>query len=494
MKWIFKQYRVLFGRVLFCFKIIWLLLAFLQISSGLSFAGAKKVNILIRMMDTQDQWFRNRIIPAAEKELGVKINAITYNRLSDIEEMVRLEKKSGKHTIALIKTEMSQVRTMVRLGYVLPLNDIIDPVKLKKEMAEYSDNAVNFATINGKVYYVPRKLETNTFLYKKSKLKEAINRWPLLAKQINEMFKKHNGYGLPSDYELETDPGLWDWYDLAVVSFCWSHTKGEFGLTMPRMVHRGRNYGGTTIELLTKLYQINGSNKDILAMDTQPVLDLFEWESFYVENNLYNNSMWIQRWSGGDIWGGFASGQVYGAFMHQVDAFSIHERYLKDPLDLGVAIMPGGASMELDKKGKPVRLGGHVSNFAGWWWGIPVTTPDAKLSYDIARFITSYKIHLEECLKFGMIPIRKDISEKIDKKMLEPWKRNILKTAMLQYASGTRVLPLDKDFSKISSIWRKAWFNIVTKKQYSDNGDGVDINTIKKRLKLYSRQCKDILQ
>jgi len=65
---------------------------------------------------------------------------------------------------------------------------------------------------------------------------------------------------------------------------------------------------------------------------------------------------------------------------------------------------------------------------------------------------------------------------------------------MLQYASGTRVLPLDKDFSKISSVWRKAWFNIVTKKQYSDNGEGVDVNIIKKRLKLYSRQCKDILQ
>ena len=488
MKWIFKQYRILLGRVLFCFKIIGLLLFFIQTANGLSFAGAKKVNILIRMMDTQDQWFRNRILPAAEKKLGVKINAITYNRLSDIENMVRLEKKSGKHTIGLIKTEMSEVHPMVRLGYILSLDDIIDPVQLKKDMEEYSDRAINFGTINGKVYYVPRKLETNTFLYKKSKLKEAMNRWPVLAKQINEMFKKHNGYGLPRGYELEDEPALWDWYDLAVVSFCWSHTKGEFGLTMPRMVHRGRNYGGTTIELLTKLYQINGSNKDILAMDTQPVLDLFEWESFYVENNLYNSSMWIQRWSGGDIWAGFASGQVYGAFMHQVDAFSIHERYLKDPLDLGVAIMPKGASMELDEKGQPVRSGKHVSNFAGWWWGIPVTTPDAKLSYDIARFITSYKIHFEECLKFGMIPIRKDISKKIDNKMLEPWKRDVLKTAMLQYASGTGILPLNKDFSRISSIWRKAWFNIVTKKQYSDNGEGIDVNTIKKRLKQYSRQ------
>jgi hypothetical protein len=45
---------------------------------------------------------------------------------------------------------------------------------------------------------------------------------------------------------------------------------------------------------LTKLFQANGTAEDFFAMTTDPVLDVFEWEAFYVDNGLYNPAMWEQ--------------------------------------------------------------------------------------------------------------------------------------------------------------------------------------------------------
>jgi len=453
---------------------------------------AKEMIVLIRMMDIQDKWFRSTLIPEAEKELGIKLKVVTYNKLSDIETMVNLEKQSGKKTIGLIKTELTEVNPMVSLGNMLPLENIVGPDALKKDMGEYLDRAVDFGTINGKIYYIPRKLEANTFLFLKSKVKDAVANWKPLKNDINKMFKEQNGYGLPSGYNLESDPNKWDWFDLAVCSYYWAHTKGNDYLTLPRMAHRGKDYGGTTNELMTKIYQAGGTAKDFFAMNTDPVLDMFEWESFYVDNHLYNPGMWEQSWSGGGIWKAFASGQVYAAFMHQIDAFFIHggtdpslSGYLVNPDDMGVAIMPSGASLELDSSGKPVRIGKHASNFCGWWWGVPVTSPYPETSYKLARFITSKKMHKRECSRFGMMPVRKDIFKNLNNTFKEAWMREVFSTASAQYKAGVEGPPIHKNYASMTSILRKAWFDIVTKKGYSKNGKGVDRAYISEKLKHY---------
>jgi len=460
-------------------------------------AQVKEISILIRMMDIQDQWFRQKLVPKAQEELGIKINVATFNKIKDIETMVRFEKESGKKTIALVKTAQQEVHPMVSLGNMIPLSDIVDAETLNNDLAEYVNSAVKFGTIDGKTYYIPRKLETNVLLYLKSQVAKAVNNWQGMQDDINKMFKNHNGYGLPAGYALEADPNKWDWYDLAVVAYVWAHTEGDDNLTMPRMAHRGKDYGGTTFELLTKLYQMNGTDKDFYAMNTDPVIDVFEWEAFYVDNDLYNPSMWHQSWSGGGIWQGFSQGQVYAAFMHQIDAFFIHGGsnptmggYLVDPNDMAVAIMPRGMSLELDTDGKPVRVGKHASNFAGWWWGIPVTTPDPMLSYKLARFITNYTNHQEECSIFGMMPIRKDVYEDLTGTFKQTWMQDVFKTALAQFEAGVVEPPTATRFGEMGTVWRKAWYDIVTKKNYSPSGRGPDRNYIAEALKPFALQMK----
>ena len=446
-------------------------------------AGPTEMTVLIRMMDMQDKWFREELIPAAEKELNAKFNVVTFDKIEDIEVMVKLELDSGKKTIGLIKTESAEVYPMVALEYMTPLEDIVGKEDLEKVKADYVDAAWEFGTIEGKTYYIPRKLETVMFFYLPSTVEAAVAGWEPMKADIDAMFKAYNGYGLPADYEFEADPNEWDFYDLAVYAYYWAHTPGADGLTKPRLSHRGKDYGGTSSELFTMVYELGGNADDILAMDTDPVVDMFEWEAFFVHNNLYDSGMWEESWSGGGIWKALAAGRVYAArHMHQIDCFFIHggthpdmAGYLTDPDDMGVALVNKGVSLELDANGKPVREGGHISNFTGWWWGIPKTSPDPELSYKLARFITSAEWHGKESSTFGMMPVRKDIYEDLAATFPEDWMQMVFNTSLAQLESGTERHPAVPTIASISQIYRNAWYDIATGKNYAaDPSKGPD--------------------
>lgn len=436
----------------------------------------KEITILVRMMDMQDAWFRENLIPAFEKEHNCKVTVVTFDQFPDIGVMLDLEKKSGRHTIGVVKTPLEEVYPLVAKEFMMPLSEV------GADLTEYVDIGVEAGKVDGVQYYIPRKLETNAFFYLPSKVADAVANWESMKADIDTMFKDYNGYGLPAGFALEADPNEWDWYDLAVVSYYWAHTAGDDGLTMARMVHRGKDYGGTLNELLTKIYQMGGDADDVLAMDTDPVIDTFVWEAFYVHNGLYNSSMWEEAWSGGGIWKGFAAGTVYAAFMHQIDAFFLHggttpdmAGYLIDPGDMATAVMPKGVSLELDAGGKPVREGGHYSQFSGWWWGIPATTPDPELSYELIRFITSYEWHSAESSTFGMMPVRKDIYTDLAGAFPEAWMQGVFDTALAQYDAGVVQAPQVPAWSDIGQNYRNAWYDVCTGGNYAaDPSKGPD--------------------
>lgn len=422
-----------------------------------------EITLYIRMMEMQDKWFRENIIKPFEKKYGVKVNVRTFEKEVDLQNILELDK--DKKTIGLVKTPHTQLIPLVKKGLIMDLGQAVGD-RYKEDIKEYTDAAIKMATIDGKVYYIPRKLETNTLLYLKSKVKDAVENWKKFEGPINDMFKKYNGVGLPDGYTLEADPNEWDWYDLAVVGYYWANTEYN-GKKEPRIAHRGKKYGGTIVEMLTKIYQAGGTPEDALAMNTEPVKDMFEWEVFFKENGLYNPGMWEEGWSGGGIWKAMAAGKVYLAFMHQIDAFFIHggsnpnmTGYLVDPDDMGVAIMPKGASLKL-KDGKPVREGKHASQLAGWWWGIPSSTPDAELSYELARWITNAENHKEEVQTFGMMPIRKDIVNNLKGTFKEAWMQEVFNTANRQVQASVQPVPQVTEWPAVGQLYLDAWYDIV---------------------------------
>jgi len=429
-----------------------------------------EMTVLIRMMDIQDLWFREKM-KEFENQNQVKINVVTFDQVEDVKEMIDLEKKSGKKTIGLVKTAMEMVYPLASQNYLIPPVEIIGPSHLDEDLKEYLPEALEIGTIENKVYYIPRKLETYLMFFLKSKVQDALDNWEKDRKGINQLLKSVNNYGLPQGYQLESDPQEWDYYDLAVLSHYWANHPYQ-GLKLPRMAHRGKRYAGTVNELVTRIYQLGGGQEDILSMTTDPVIDCFQWESFFIQNNLYHPGMWEQAWSGGNIWKAISQGEVFLCFLHQIDLFFVHggsdptmTGYLLDPEEMGVSIMPKGVSLDLTEEGQARREGGHFSNLYGWWWGIPVTSPDPKLSYKLARFITSKANQIEECSRFGMYPIRLDVIDNLEQAFDASWKQEIFRVSRLQFESGTEATPQLTQWPQIGKNYLDAWYEIAVDKR-----------------------------
>jgi ABC-type glycerol-3-phosphate transport system substrate-binding protein len=454
--------------------------------------------LLIRMMSIQDRWFQDNIILPFERKYGVEVTAVSFDKFWDLEVMLKLERDSRRHAIGLAKVPLEMTRPLQE--FMTPYDDLMSKGQLQAIKSLYDPKAVELGIVNGKLYYLPRKLETRMMTYLKPKVAEAVKGWKKFEVEINALLKGDNGYGLPAGYELEGDPGLWDYYDVFVVSYYWAHTP-YYGIKMPRMAHRGKKYGGTVVGLVDRIYQMGGTSTDVLKVSTDPVVDMFVWEAVYRKNGLYHPGMWQDPWTGGGIWNAMKDGKVFLAMMHQIDSFFIHggshphmQGYLANPDDLGVAVMPQGGSFGLDRNGRSNRIGDRKAGTAGWWWGIPKTAPHPRLSAQLAKWITNYDNHLAECKVFGMMPIRKDILASLQQAFPSGWMADVFDVSIRQIKlNGDTTVPLLPEYSDVGKIYLSAWYDIVVGENYGE-GRKVDREYIKQRLeRIYVPKVKEVL-
>jgi len=472
------------------FKKAFLLLALLLASILIPFNSSAQINkdfvLVIRMMGIQDAWFREHLIRPFEKMHGANVTVASFDGFWDLEVMLKLDRQRNAPSIGLVKTPLEMTRPLK--DFMSPFDDILNKDDLESLKAVYDPSALEKGRIEGKLYYLPRKLETRMMVYVKSKVNEAVAGWKKFESDIAKALSTHNGFGLPSDYTLESDPNQWDYFDLFVAAWYWSRTP-YYGITLPRMAHRGKKYAGTVVGLVDRTFQMGGNEENVLKMDSRPVVDMFLWEALYRKYRLYNPSMWQDPWSGGGIWNAMKDGKVYLAMMHQIDCFFIHggthpqmQGYLVDPDEMGVAVMPGGVSLEVDDRGIPCRKGNKKAGTSGWWWGIPKTAPNPRLSAALAQWITEYKNHRDECRTFGMMPVRKDITSDLKGVFPEAWMARVFDTSIHQLTlNGDTMAPLLPEYSEIGKIYLAAWYDIVVSEHYGPDGKP-DRNFIKKRL------------
>ncbi|MDY6838079.1 MAG: ABC transporter substrate-binding protein [Thermodesulfobacteriota bacterium] len=454
--------------------------------------------LLLRMMDRQHRWFRKNIIAPFEKNHDVHVATVPFDRFWDLEVILRLERDSSNHATGLVKVPLEMTRPLK--DFMIPYDDLMGKEELEVLKSQYDTKALAMGTISQKLYYIPRKLETRTMIYLKSKTDEAVKGWKAFEAQIDGALKDDNGCGLPAGYDLEKDPNLWDYYDLFVVSYYWAHTP-YYGIKMPRMAHRAKKYGGTVAGLVDRIYQMGGSPKDVVNISASHVVDMFVWEAVYKKHGLYHPGMWQDPWSGGGIWNAMKDGKVFLAMMHQLDSFFIHggthahmQGYLANPDDMRVALMPKGVSFDLDSKGSPLRIGTRKAGTAGWWWGIPKTAPHPSLSVALANWITNYDNHLAECEIFGMMPIRKDILTNLQEAFPSGWMAHVFNVSMRQLeVNGNTTIPLLLEYPEIGRVYLNAWYDIVVAEDYGKRGK-VDRDYIRKKLdRVYAPQVKEVL-
>ncbi len=423
------------------------------------------------MMDNQKEYFKDDVVSFFKLPEGTgEIEILDYTSMDSID--FDLEKYPGK--VLLVKIPFEKGWSLVKKGKIVPLNSFLSGAELQEFYNTYLFNFLG-RQYNTQ-YFMPRKYETRIMVYLKSKVREAIGVWKVYRDSIDRHLKKINGFGLPQSYMLENDPNFWDYYDIFVVGWIWSHREYN-GAVSPRIAHRGKRYLGTSHRLIDRAYQCGSDNAGVLSMQGDPVIDAFLWEAVYHASGIYNPKMWENKWSGSGIWQGFLEGEVFLSFMTQLDCFFIHGTgsdsllgFLEKPEDMGVATMPGGCSFELSDSGTLLRKGTKMITTGGWWWGIPADAPDPRLSYNLARHITSKYNQIQGCGRFGMIPVRKDVREEMDSLFEKKWIQEVFDVSYRQLVyNKSTVVPSHAQFNKISNLYLDAWFDIVVNRNWSGN-------------------------
>lgn len=458
--------------------------------------GQKQKNeltILIRMMPAQQRFFRDEIIKPFEQKFDCKINIATFTNQWDIESMLKLETEKKAGDIGVVKTPFEMTRVLVGKGYMKSLYDIKDSEQVTNDIAEYHQLAAGLGYIDNVPYYIPRKLETQIMYYSKSKVADAVKKFPSYKDNINKELKKYNRHGLPADYALEADPNQWDFYDLYVVGSIWAKEKYN-DASVGRLAHRGARYEGTTLYLLDRALQLGATSSDILRMNADKVVDMFVWENVLIKSGLYNPGMWQDPWRGSNLYNGIKDGKIFLTFLQQIDCFIVHgweddpamTTYLPKPDDMGLAAIPKAVSFELDAKRMPKYEGTRAISTGGWWWGVPKTCPNPTLAYEFIRYITNKENQAKECSRFGMLPVRKDILNNLPQVFEEGWVGEIFKVSIeqvkLQVSDSFIVtVPLVKQYSDIGQNYIDAWYKLCV--EYDQDKEGIiSAGAMKKKL------------
>ena len=253
-----------------------------------------------------------------------------------------------------------------------------------------------------------------------------------------------------------------------VIGSIWTNEEYN-GVKMGRLAHRGARYGGTALDLIDRSLQLGATKDDILRLVSDKTVAMYEWEYRFIKDGLYNQGMWQDLWKGANLYNGIKDGKVFCTYVQQIDCFLIHgwpddpamASYLPQIDDMGICVVPKAVSFELDSKGAYAFEGTRSISTGGWWWGIPKTSPNAVLAYDLARFITSRENNAVECSKFGMIPVRKDILSNLPQVFDEGWVGEIFKVSIEQMQQNElTTVPLIKQYNRISLNFIEAWYKL----------------------------------
>ena len=430
--------------------------------------GKAELGILLRMMPAQERFLREEIIPEFEREHDCRVKVSVFEKQWDIDRVLKLERSKRHPEIDLVKTPFEMTRVLVSHGYMEELTNVRDSSEVVKDFERYHQLASGLGFVEGKPYYVPRKLETRILFYRKSMVADAVEKFEGYRSDIEEALEKVNGYGLPSDYVLENEPGQWDLYDVYVVGFVWAHEEYQ-GVRMGRLAHRGARYGGTALFLVDRAIQLGASPSEVLDISCDASAETFLWEKVLVDGGLYHSGMWQDAWKGAGIYNGIKDGKVFLAYLQQIDCFNVHgwsddpgmPGYLPDRDDMGLSIVPRAVSLGLDSSGNPRRAGGRSISTGGWWWGIPKTAVEKDLAYEFARFMTSREVQVRESSKFGLIPVRRDVLTTLPNVFDEGWVGDIFLTSVDQIRiNGLTTVPLVPEYSQASRLYVDAWYAI----------------------------------
>lgn len=417
-----------------------------------------KLRMLAHMPPAQEEHFRARILKPFEKKHDVEVELTTYEDPGRLPELL----SSPKDTFDLVNPPLESTRALVAGNLVAPLDEMAAARDITEFRKEYF--LMDLAGAGGKLYFLPRFLETPVLIYLKSQVAEAAQYWEIRREEINRALARHNGAGLPRGYGLEKDPALWDSFDLFVAGYYWSmkEVQGQRrGRIAPGPVDSPRLAQG----LMDKSYQSGSSLEGLLRMGDDAVADMYQWQSVLVREGVVNPNLLKNKWNEDRVRQGFRNGEIFLCEGTQMDAFFIHGNgtpglpgMLADPEDMGVAVMPKGASLQLDGRGLPLREGRRSVASRTWWWAVTRQAADKPLAFKLARHLGSTRSQIEECTAFGMVPTRQDLLGELGLMFGGGWTSEVFQVASQQLVENRfTVLPMVEEYEEMARNYAEAY-------------------------------------
>ena len=416
--------------------------------------------VLLRTDDLEEGWFRTQVAEFAEKR-RIRLTTQSYKDGDELERLLRAAALDRKSRILVAMVPQSMLTPLADENLVHPLDDLRDKARVRALLGTMAREASGPSSAGGTPHYVPATISTPLLFYSKRHVADAVAHWQDDRARIDAALARENGQGLPQAYRLEEDPNDWDTYDVAVVAAYWAARAHE-GLTVPRVAHAATGDAGAE-DLATRAYSHGARSEELLELDGIALRDALAWESVFVREGWYHPSMTREQWRPGDLLTAAAQGQLFLGWLDSADLFRLHgtgaqglEGFLREPVDLGVARVPRGVSLDLDR-GYVARSGDPIAALSGTWWGIPRSSPDAELALALVEHVSQRDFQLAWARTFGRMPARRDLLSEIDLVFEPDWQFAIARVAKKQALEQGRPLPAAARWRRNEAALVAAW-------------------------------------
>ena len=423
--------------------------------------------ILLRASEPRAKWMMANELSEFGAEHDLDLQYVLAKDFDEAYEKLIAEAKSPTG-ILLADIDDEYADDLRSDGALRPIQDGAPPEELQPAMDEYLPEAVERCKVDGKYWFVPKRAQVDVIAYLSPAIEDAYLHWMEYRKEIEKALKEANGAGLPKDYQLECSPESWDSFDLFVAAWTWAHHPARWAepvaanvppgsdlpppIVRPRLAFRTGHGEDAVRDLVAAFFRHGLKAAEIKKPDAPPILDALQWRALFRKHHLFAPE--AEAPNGIDS---FAVNQLLHdrklalAPINQPDAFWVHGGARRDADlgmrgagDLAFSNFPAGVSVELDPKtGQPARKGRSFSFDEIHMWALPKNSPDPRLAWQLARFLTQHGLQLRETEAQGMLPIRKDLRLSYPVSFRLDWMQRILHASYLQIYRGSADLPDD---------------------------------------------------
>jgi hypothetical protein len=432
-------------------------------------ARKKHVKVLLRASEPRAKWMMDNELSefAAAHDLDVQlVLAKDFDGVHD--KLVEESKHPSGMLLADIDDEWSDDLRSEKA--VAPLGDGAEKGEANAALDDYLPEGVARSRQDGQVWFLPKRAQVDVIAFLKPAVEDAYLNWEKHRKDIEAALKEANGYGLPKGYELERNPESWDSFDVFVAAWTWAHEPARWAepvaanvpigarmpepVVRPRMAWRSGHGEDAVRDLVSAFYRQAPKPPDLKDPLSPAVLDFLQWRALFKKHQLLapecETKEGIESFGVNQL---LHDRKVAYAPVNQPDAFWIHGGARRDadpgmrgPSDLAFAPEPVGVSLEIDARtGQPARKGRTFSFEEVHLWAAPIHSPDPKLSWQLARFLTQRGLQQRETEAQGMLPIRKDLRTSYQVAFRVDWMQQVLHASYVQIFRGSGDLPSDLD-------------------------------------------------